>query len=135
MTVISYPIPIYQNATIHSEYYAPDHFEISAITLGFTTTITTTVDHNFVVGQEVKTLIPDNFGTRKLNQKKSFVTSVPATDQVTINISSIGMDAFVLSNDTTRPQIISVGDLNSGTSNTNTLTLGTTIPGSFKNIS
>ena len=127
MTVISYPVPIYQNAAIQSSFYNPNVFEINAITLGFTT------DHNFVVGQEVKVLIPDNFGTRGLNQKKGYVISLPETDQITITRSSIGMDAFILASDTTRPQVVAVGDINSGTTNTNILSQGTSIPGSFLN--
>ena len=133
MTVISYPVPIYQNAAIQSSFYNPNVFEINAITLGFTTTIQFTTDHNFVVGQEVRVLIPDNFGTRGLNQKKGYVISLPETDQITITRSSIGMDAFILASDTTRPQVVAVGDINSGTTNTNILSQGTSIPGSFLN--
>jgi len=43
-TVLSPPIPPYQNLPIESQFYQPSQFFISAISLGTTTTVTTTVD-------------------------------------------------------------------------------------------
>ncbi len=53
-TVISYPIPPYSNVPINAQYYEPSQFVITAVALGVTTTITTQVDHNIVVGQQCR---------------------------------------------------------------------------------
>lgn len=134
--VISYPIPAYSNVPINAQYYQPSRFVISAITRGKTTTITTTEDHNYVISQEVRLIIPPSFGTRGLNGQSAFVISIPASNQVVLDISSVGMDAFIASTATTKAQILAIGDISSGVSNSNGISSqGTYIPGSFINIS
>ena len=137
MTVISYPIPPYQNVPIHSEYYIPTRFFISAITLGATTTITTIVDLNYVIGQEIRLIIPPTFGCRQLNGKTGFVITIPQSNQVIVSInSSQNVDPFILSSATTQAQILAIGDINTGPTNTQGNVNNTTyIPGSFINIS
>lgn len=93
--VISYPIPAYQNLPIESDSYQPSRFVITAITLGLTTTVTTSVDHNYVIGQLVRLLIPVPFGSVQLNNKEGIVVSIPSSTQVVLNISSYNVDAFV----------------------------------------
>lgn len=135
-TVISYPIPLYANVPIHAEYYQPSRFVISAISLGITTTVTTTVNHNYVIGQEVRLIVPPTFGSRALNEKTGFVISIPADNQVELNIDSIGVDAFIASSATTQAQILGLGDINTGVINASGRSpTGTFIPGSFINIS
>jgi hypothetical protein len=104
--------------------------------LGQTTTVTTTVNHNYVIGQLVRLIVPFRFGTRQLNEQEGYVITIPAPNQVVLNISSVGFDPFVPSNATTQPQIMAVGDINSGVQNaTGRTNTGTFIPGSFINIS
>src|SRR5580658_9461393 len=103
MTVISYPIPPYSNVPIEPQWYEPSQFFISAITRGWMTTVTTTVDHNYVVGQQVRLVIPPSFGIRQLNEESAYVYSIPAANQVVININSTNYDAFKSSPATTQP--------------------------------
>jgi hypothetical protein len=135
MTVISYPIPPYSNVPIEPQWYEPSQFFISAITRGWMTTVTTTVDHNYVVGQQVRLVIPPSFGIRQLNEQSAYVYSIPAANQVVININSTNYDAFKSSPATTQPQIMAIGDVNSGPINKSPSTEQTYIPGSFINIS
>lgn len=135
-TVISYPIPPYQNVAIHAEYYKPGRFVISSISLGQTTTITTTVEHNYVIGQECRLIIPPSFGTRQLNERKAFVISIPSDTQVVLDIDSSQMDAYIASSATTQAQILAIGDVNTGAINPHGRSpTSTLIPGSFQNIS
>jgi len=134
--VISYPIPPYSNVPIEPQYYKPRNFVISAISLGLTTTVTTTLNMNYVIGQEVRLIIPPLFGTRQLNGKTGFVISIPSPNQVVINTSSIGFDAFKTYVTGSQAQILPVGDINNGYIKPNGQgKIFPTIPGSFKNIS
>jgi len=141
-TVISYPIPAYANVPIHPEFYKPKVFVISAITLGVTTIVTTTLDMDYVVGQHVRLLIPNKYGSRLLNERKGYVISIPASNSVEIEIDSNGADPFIASptfipfESKTLPQIVAVGDVNTGAVNaTGRVNTGTFIPGSFLDIS
>lgn len=136
-TVISYPVPLYANVEIDSDFYKPSRFVISAISLGSTTTITTSTDHNYVIGQAVRLLIPAKFGSYQLNETQGNVLSIPSTTQVEVSIdSSRNVDAFISATATTSsPQIMAIGDMNSGQINSNALNTNLYIPGSFQNIS
>lgn len=136
-TVVSYPIPPYSNVAIESDFYQPGQFFISAIVLGLTTLVTTTTDMNYVVGQEIRLIIPPEFGCRELNGQTGFVLSIPASNQVIVSIdSSRNVNEFTSSSATTQPQIIAIGDVNSGALNAfGRLMTGTFVPGSFINIS
>ncbi len=136
--VISYPIPAYQNVPIRTDFYKPQRFVISNVTLGLETTVTTTVDHDYVIGQQVRLIIPSSFGCFQLNEVKGYVLSIPADNQVVIYIdSSRNVDPFISATATTAsPQILAIGDINSGIINaTGRLNTGTFIPGSFQDIS
>lgn len=130
------PIALYNNLPINADFYEPSKFFISAITLGETTTVTTTEDHNYVIGQLCRLLIPSANGTYQLNQQTGYVISIPASNSVVLKINSVGYDSFVTSSQPTQPQIVAIGDVNSGLTNSllNTNT-ATNIPGSFINIS
>lgn len=144
MTFVSGPIAPESNPPIEPQFYEPSQFEISAITLGTTTTVTTLqspfgVDNNYVVGQLVRFLIPSTFGTRQLNGQEGYVIAIPGVNQVTVAIdTSRNYDLFIASPAyaPTAAQIIAVGDVNTGAINTqgrrNNITY---IPGSFRNIS
>ncbi len=135
--VISYPIPIYQNLPIRSDFYQPGRFVISGINLGQVTTVTTSVDHDYVIGQEVRLLIPANCGSYQLNEVIGYVISVPSVTQVIIDIdSSVNVNSFISASGTSDPQILAIGDINQGQTNSNgPLNTLPYIPGSFLDIS
>ena len=130
------PIALYRNLPIEAQYYKPSRFVISAIGLGATTLITTTVALNYVVGQVVRFIIPLTFGTRQLNEQQGVVTQVPSANQVVVAINSLNYNPYIASSATTPAQIMAIGDVNSGHINPfgpyHTFPY---IPGSFINIS
>jgi len=133
--VVSFPIPPFSNLPIEAQFYQPSRFVISAITLGDPTIVTTTVDHNYVVGNQVRLLIPPGDGCTSLNGTFGYVVSVPASNQVSLGINSIGLNAFINSNTQQSAQIMAIGDVNTGQTNTGRTGNLTYIPGSFLNIS
>ena len=137
MTFPSGPIPPYSNVPIEPQNYNPSQFFISAITLGQTTIITTTENMNFPIGQLVRLIIPKGYGCTQLNEQIGYVISLPATNQVEVNIdSSMNIDSFISVSLSQQPQIVPVGDINSGTINQNGPNYsGIYIPGSFINVS
>jgi len=140
--VISYPTPPYSNPPIEPQYYQPRVFTISAIALGVTTLVTTSVNHDYVIGQLVRLIIPPKYGCTLLNEQVGYVIFIPALNQVTIDLNSNGADSFISSPTFlpyqmhTLPQILAIGDINSGAINAQgRQPQGTFIPGSFINIS
>ena len=132
------PIAPESNPPVDPQYYLPSRFVISAITLGHTTTITTSINHNYVVGQQIRLLVPVFYGSYQLNEQIGYVTSIPAANQVVTTVDSTNANAFISSPTygPTPPQIISIGDVQSGAINDSGLVnQGTYIPGSFINIS
>lgn len=136
MTVISQPTPPYANVPIHPEFYTPKRFEISGIALGQVTTVTTVLPMDYVIGQQVRLIIPPSFGTRQLNDQTGYVIEIPSLNSVVITIVSQFYDTFTLSTETNRPQILAIGDINNGQINAfGRYPVKTYIPGSFRNIS
>jgi hypothetical protein len=136
-SVISFPTPAYSNVAIESDFYEPSRFVISNITLGQTTIVTTSLNNNYVIGQEVRLIIPAAFGCYQLNALSGYVLSLPAANQVEISInSSRNVDAYISAISTQSPQILAIGDINTGTNNSHgRISNITYIPGSFINIS
>ena len=137
MTVISFPIPPYSNVPIEPQNYQPRQFFISGVSLGVQTTVTTTQNTDFVVGQLVRLIIPPQFGCIQLNETQGYVVSIPAPNQLVLTIdSSRNVDQFHTSTATTLPQVLPVGDVNTGATNSQgRMNNGTFIPGSFINVS
>ena len=135
------PIPPYSNVPIHAEYYEPSRFLISNITLGLTTIVETTVANNYVVGQMVRLIIPDYYGTYQLNNSQSYVISQPSSTQLELDIDSRFFNIYIPSPTLVLPnlsvaQIMAIGDIISGATNASgRVNLATSIPGSFINIS
>lgn len=130
------PIAPESNPVINPQYYKPSVFAISAIVLGYLTTITTAVNHNYIIGQSIRLLIPESYGSFQLNGQQGNVIAIPAANQVTVTIDSINSNAFVIGPTTTPAQIIAIGDVNSGPINAQgRINNGTFIPGSFQDIS
>jgi hypothetical protein len=111
--------------------YEPGTNYISAISLsGTNVVVTTTNNHNFVVGQEIAFRIPSAYGSTQLNALPNnttpgspvyyYVTSLGSNTQFTCTALSAGVTAFN-SNQTVAsvpglqlPQVLAVGDVNSG---------------------
>jgi hypothetical protein len=110
--------------------YSPGVSFINAITLGTTTTVSTTQPHNLSVGSTVCFRIPKEYGTVELNSLPNQiipgsplygnVISVVDADTVVVNIDSSNFTAFsnnvaVASVDgLSFPQMLAVGDVNTG---------------------
>ena len=124
------PSGAYVKKVLYPWNYVPGQLVISAITTGSTTTVSTSSNHNLVVGQEVGFYIPSVWGTVQLNELPNsqipgspiygYVTSVSSNTQFVCSINSTGYTAFN-SNPTvaqaiglTFPQVWAVGDVNSG---------------------
>lgn len=134
--LITGPVPPYNNPVIQPYFYIPSRFFISDVTQGETTIITTTEPMDYVIGQTVRILIPPRFGIRELNNKIGNILSIISQTQIEIDIFSLGMSAFISTNAATQPQIMAIGDVNSGKiSNTGRVIADNGIPGAFKNIS
>lgn len=126
------------NPPINPQYYAPRLYFISALSEGVSTIVTTSVNHDFVVGQLIRLLIPPTYGASQLNGQQGYVTSIPAANQVVVNINSTQANAFIPTPTygPTQPQIVPIGDINTGTINSSGRSnTGTFIPGSFIDIS
>jgi len=140
---ISGPIALYSNVPIHPEYFKPSRFQISAIALGATTIITVipdvypsaTINLNYVIGQQVRVLIPKGYGCQQINGLSAYVLSLPSSNQVEISINSNQFDAFMPVSLTQLPQIVAIGNVNTGQINLSNKTMLPFIPGSFINIS
>lgn len=109
--------------------YLPGVNVISAINTA-TSLITTTSNHNYVVGQEVAFRIPQTWGTTQLNSLPNnivpgspvyaYVTAVNSNTTFTVNTNMTGYTAFVPNQTVagtpgrTFAQVVAVGDVNSG---------------------
>lgn len=136
------PKPAYANPPIQPQYYIPNSFTIAGISLGPTTTVTMNptfygANNNYVIGQLVRLLIPSFYGSIQLNNQTGYVIAIPGMNQVTLDINSLEANAFIPSPayGPTFPQIIPIGDVNTGQINTGRTGNLTFIPGSFRNIS
>jgi len=132
------PNALYRNLPIRADYFSPRKKFINTIVLGKETTIVTDGDHEYVVGQLVRLLVPSWYGSYQLSGISGYVTAVPTSSSVIINIDSRQANPFIANPaySTTRPQIVAVGDLNTPYLNSSgPSSYETSIPGSFINIS
>lgn len=137
MSAIVGPIAPYSNVPINPQYYNPSRFVIDDLVRGVTTTVTATTDMDYFVGQIIRLLIPEANGSFQLNNAQGIVISLPSSDSVEIDIdSSHNVDAFIAGSGINIPQILAIGDINSGKINSSgTMNIGTAVPGSFINVS
>lgn len=124
------PAGAYVKRVLYPYLYAPGVSYISALSLGSTTTVTTTAPHNLSVGSEVAFRIPSLWGTTQLNSLPNnlipgspiygFVVAVSSPTVVVVNINSSAYTAFnsnvafLSYPGLTFPQILAVGDVNTG---------------------
>lgn len=132
------PIAPYRNVPVEPQYFQPSVFPIAAITRGTTTIVTTDSDNNYVVGQLVRFTMPAAFGIRQINEQQAYVIWIVSPTQFIVDLDSTQFDPFIPSPTyyTTLPQVMAVGDNNSGViSRAGRSVPFTTIPGGFQNIS
>ncbi len=123
---------------LYPDLYVPFNTLITAITTGTTTTIATSVNHSFVVGQEVFFTIPGTgfvntnpvWGTTQLDSlgvvnatgvpQQAYVISITNANTFVVNVNSTGFGAFTYPTSAqaalgiTFPQVMAIGDSNSG---------------------
>jgi len=112
--------------------YVPQDNVVTAVTTGATTTIVTSMYHNFEVGQEIAFRVPNFWGITQLNSLPNvtipgqpiygYVTSITDNWTFVCNINSSAYTAFTnnatMTSSTlvglTYAQVLSVGDVNTG---------------------
>jgi len=112
--------------------YVPEDNVVTAVTTGSTTTVTTSMYHNFEVGQEVAFRVPSFWGPVQLNSLPNtlvpgspvygYVTSLTDNWTFVVNIDSSSYTAFSNNGTMTAAtlpgltymQVLSVGDVNTG---------------------
>lgn len=123
---------------LYPDLYVPFGNIITAITTGATTTIKTSINHSFVVGQEVSFVIPNTgfvntnpvWGTTQLDSQsylsltgipqQAYITSITNANTFVVNVNSTGYGAFTYPTSAqaalgiTFPQVLAIGDQNSG---------------------
>jgi len=78
-------------------FYPPYRYICDAQSVGATTVLRLTVPSNYLVGQEVRVLMPDAFGMTQINELVGTVLAVDDTlgnQTITLNIDSSSFDAF-----------------------------------------
>ena len=134
------PIAPESNPPINPEWYSPRANVIASMSLGTTTTVTTQITNQYVVGQSIRLLIPFYWGAQTLNNTQSYVIQIISDTQFVLGLNSLNSNPFMLAAKAPQypqsPQCIPIGDINSGAINPNGLSnQSTVIPGSFIDIS
>lgn len=124
------PTGAFVKKVLYPDLYLPSGSVVTAVTVGSTTTVTTTTNHNFVAGQEIAFHIPSQYGITELNTLPNnvipgspvygVVQSVSSNTQFVCNIDSTGYTAY--SNNVavasvaglSFPQVYAIGSLNTG---------------------
>lgn len=100
------PVPPYNNPPINPQYYEPRVFDIEDVQLGSFTNVFTVMNHDYVIGQEVRLLIPYYSGCRQLNQMTGEYIIPP--NQQAVNLvqdSTSGNSGYV------KPILISINSI------------------------
>lgn len=107
-------IPSYSNP---SPVYQPAMRVIAGISNAFPATVTTTIDHDYIVGTIVRLDIAPTGGMLQANKKVGTILSIPTLDTFTIDIDTTYFDVFSVPsqfppgyNDS---QVVPVGEINS----------------------
>lgn len=114
--------------------FYPFRCDITAISsVGDSILVTTSVDHMFSVGNQVSFSIPAEYGMRQLSGKTGYVTAIPDTDQITVNINAFDFNSFTAPVAAFDPaQVMPIGDSNYGTLSPGGIPVNpNTIPGAF----
>ncbi len=98
---------------IASPTFQPAMREITVITQANPATVTTAFDHDYITGEIVRLYIPVDHGMTQADQLVGEITVTAATT-FTINIDTIGFDAFVVPGATVQcAQVVPIGEINS----------------------
>jgi len=124
------PTGAFVKKVLYPFLYPPQDNVISALTLASTTTVVTTMYHNFEVGQEIAFRIPSSWGTTQLNSLPNatipgspiygYVTSITDNWTFVCSINSTSFTAFNTNQTIASvpglsfPQVLAVGDVNTG---------------------
>jgi len=124
------PTGAYVMKVLYPFLYVPQDNVVAFVTTGTTTTVATTMYHNFEIGQEIAFRIPTAWGTTQLNSLPNvvipgspvygYVTSITDNWTFVCSINSTGYTAFnpnqVFANYSGEqfPQVLAVGDVNTG---------------------
>ena len=130
----------YNLGLFNSGTYSPIICPISDITQDQFPIVTTTIDHSFVVGNQVQFSIPQAWGMYQLDGLKAYVITVPSPTEIVVNVDTTTFDAFITP---TSPniyvviepaQVAGIGDFNTGTSSPGGVIANpNTIPGAYQN--
>lgn len=113
--------------------YTPFICNINGVIKGNDTIIGTSVNHAFVIGNEVLFSIPKEWGITQLNGLKGFVIST-TLNTITVNIRSLDFNSFVIPASYKDPaQVMCVGGQNTGTQTPDINNPTLNIPGAYKN--
>ena len=125
------PVGAYVRQLLYPNLYLPGVNFITALTLsGTNVSVTTTTNHNYVVGQEIAFRIPSVYGSSQLNSLPDniipgspiyyYVTAVTSNTAFTCTALSASVTAFNSNQPFSSvpglqlPQVVAVGDINSG---------------------
>jgi hypothetical protein len=134
MTLNRYNLGLFDSGT-----YLPFVCDITSITQAFPALVTTSENHGFVPGNRVQFFIPPQWGMRQLNGLKGLVQTVPADNQIEVDIDTSTFDAFVTPSSPPfvvidPAQVTGVGDENYGNLSPGGIpVLPMTVPGAYIN--
>jgi len=115
---------------LYPDLYIPELCYITSITKASQAVITTSFNHNFIVGQEVGFTVPSAWGMTQIDSavylqtsngipQQAYVTAVTAST-ITVNIDSTAFTTFAYPTSATAalgltfPQVYAIGDQNTG---------------------
>jgi hypothetical protein len=78
----------------YDAYWYPRNRYIASISQAVIATVTTTVDHGYTAGQEVRITVPAEYGMQEINNLQVVVLTVPTPATFTINVDTTGFAAF-----------------------------------------
>lgn len=112
------------------QLFSPRSRFITALTLGASTSVVTSVDHGYGVGEYITLAIPAAFGSSEINFKSGKVLSITSANEFVVDIDSAAASAFAFPASASVPfsfaYAVPAGDQVP-------LALGNTFPGSIRN--
>lgn len=100
------------------------------LTLGASTTVKTSVDHGYAVGQYITLVVPSEFGSSEISGQSGRISAISSANEFVVEIDSSAASAFAYpasgSVPFTFPQAVVAGDQT-------TLAQGNVFPGSIRN--
>ena len=102
---VSFTLPILANAIAaggagfyriiaYDPIFYPRNRTVCNVTVGAVPTVTTTVNHGYQIGQQVRFVVPPANGMVELNGQQATVLSTPTANTFTISISTAGFTPF-----------------------------------------